>query len=58
MRIASIFSIAAVSTIALLALLPGQSAAQQKTLQEQLVGTGRSSRATGKLADGTPIMGY
>ena len=57
MKMASIFSIAAVPTIALLALLPGQGAAQQKTLKEQLFGTWTFVSTTGKLADGTPIWG-
>ena len=50
-------SIAAVSAIALLTLLPGQVAAQQKTLKEQLVGTWTFVSTAGKLPDGSPPWG-
>jgi hypothetical protein len=57
MKMTSIFPIAAVSAVAMLTLLPGQGAAQQKSLKEQLVGTWTFVSTTGKLADGSPTWG-
>jgi hypothetical protein len=57
MKMTSIFPIAAVSAVALLTLLPGQGAAQQKSLKEQLVGTWTFVSTTGKLQDGSPTWG-
>jgi hypothetical protein len=52
-----LFSIAALSTVVLLGLPPGDAAAQQKTVKEQLVGTWTFVATTGKLPDGTPTWG-
>ena len=38
-------------------LLAADTAAQQKTLKEQLVGTWTFVGSTGKLADGSPVWG-
>lgn len=57
MKRSSLFSIAALSTVVLLGLPPGDAGAQQKTLKEQLIGTWTFISTTGKLPDGSPTWG-
>jgi hypothetical protein len=52
----SIFSLSAITALGL-ALLPGSTVAQQKTLKEQLVGTWSFVSSTSKVADGSPSWG-
>jgi hypothetical protein len=52
----SILSLSAMTVFGL-ALLPGSSVAQQRTLKEQLVGTWTFVSSTTKLADGSPLWG-
>lgn len=54
MKRSSLFAIAAMSGAVLLSLLARDTAAQQETLKEQLVGTWTFVSSTGKLADGSP----
>jgi len=48
---------APLAAVFLLAFLPGEAVAQQKTLKEQLVGTWAFVSSTGKAPDGSPIWG-
>jgi len=57
MKRSSLLSFAASAAIVLLGLLPRDTAAQQKTLKEQLVGTWTFISSTGKNADGSPVWG-
>jgi len=57
MKRSLLFPIAALAAVVLLGLLPRDTAAQQKALKEQLVGTWTFISSTGKSADGSPVWG-
>jgi hypothetical protein len=52
----SVFSLSAIALLGL-ALLPGPTLAQEKSLKEQLIGTWAYISSTAKLPDGSPLWG-